>query len=263
MAQQTAQQKAEQGSADTGISQEEAQSKPGDLSPAAAAQLAADNDNIARTYSTQRATVARTIGARGFGSAPSGFMSTAENGANLAQDQAGTEAYRAAQLNTEQQRQAAIAARTALSGQNQAGASSASQEGSDSAYKQSQMGSTAGDVLGAVASLAPIAAAPFTGGATLIPGGFNRIGGNAPSSGVGGYGGKCYVAAELYGGWNSPITILLRSWIFSTRWMRPFATVYTWLGPQWARLIQRNRVARKLTRRLFDAFLIRAVRVGI
>lgn len=66
---------------------------------------------------------------------------------------------------------------------------------------------------------------------------------------------KCYVAAELYGGWLAPETVSIRNWLYRTWWMQPFCVIYGAIGQSWAAWIRRNKLARKLTKRLFDAFL--------
>lgn len=70
----------------------------------------------------------------------------------------------------------------------------------------------------------------------------------------------CYVAAELYGGWNRLETIAIRRWLFNTWQMRPFVWVYERIGPRWARWIRANRHARRMTKILFDWFLSHAQR---
>ena len=72
----------------------------------------------------------------------------------------------------------------------------------------------------------------------------------------------CWIAAELYGGWSNPRTILLRQWIFG-----PFAqswygnllsAMYLKTGQRVAGLIKRNRSLRFLLQRLFDQALKQA-----
>src|SRR5258706_1516255 len=58
-------------------------STPGSLTPAATAQLASDRDQIANTYNGIRQTAFRTMGQRGFGSAPSRFGQPGTNTADL------------------------------------------------------------------------------------------------------------------------------------------------------------------------------------
>lgn len=167
-------------------------STPGSLTPAATAQLAADRDNIARTYNGLRQNAFSTIGARGFGSAPGGIGQATVNALNVGQEGSDTGAYRNAQVNTQNQRNFATGEEGKLSGQEGSLGNQASGESTTAGYDLNKMGSTAGDILGAAAQLAPIVAAPFTGGASLLASGaggmFNRIGKTAGgSSGVGGY----------------------------------------------------------------------------
>lgn len=156
-------------------------SKPGSLTPAATAQLASDNDNIARTYGTMRQTAAATAGQRGYGSAPSGFEKTTENGISNAEAGAQTGAYRNAQENTQNERNLALSGETALSGQQTGAGLSAAGGALTGAVDQNKMGSTAGDILQG--------AAGFTGALPGIGGLFSKIGKTVGGgSSVGGYG---------------------------------------------------------------------------
>lgn len=65
----------------------------------------------------------------------------------------------------------------------------------------------------------------------------------------------CYVAAELYGGWEAPETISIRAWLARTREMQGFVRLYNAIGEAWAELIRYDSTARRLTKQLFDAFL--------
>ena len=168
---------------------------PGSLSPAATAQLASDRDQIANTYNGIRQTAFRTLGQRGMGSAPSGFAQTAENAADLGQATADTGAYRNAQVNTQNERNFATGQEGQIAtSQGQLGNQALGQS-TNAGVALNKMGSTAGDILGGVAELAPIVAAPFTGGASLLGSGifggtnpFSKMG-KSGGSGVGSYGG--------------------------------------------------------------------------
>lgn len=186
MQQQMAQQKVEQGAADKTLGTWETQGQPGQLSPAAAAQLASDNNNIARTYNGMRQQAFASMGARGFGSAPSGFDLASQNAVNQGQVNAGSEAFRNAQKNTQALQEAAVNARMGLSAQNETGTSAASQEGSDSAFKQSQQGSTLGDI-GQGVSIAAGLVNPVVGAGQAIGKAFGKLGtyGGGGASGPG------------------------------------------------------------------------------
>src|SRR6266550_932185 len=142
-------------------------SAPGSLTPAASAQLAADTDNINRTYNGIRRQQAVTLGQRGFSNAPSGFSLAAENGANQGQEQSETGAFRNAQLNTQNQRNFATGEEASLTGQQGSLGNQASGESTSAAVARNHMGSTFGETMGGIAQIAPIAATPFTGGASL------------------------------------------------------------------------------------------------
>jgi len=146
MADQAAQQKLEQAAADRTIGTFETQGQPGQLSPAAAAQLASDTDNINRTYNGMRQTAFANLGARGFGSAPSGFSLGTQNAINLEQAKAGTGAFRNAQVNTQNLLDRALQARMGLSKDNLQGTNQAANTASNSAYLQSKQGSLLGDI---------------------------------------------------------------------------------------------------------------------
>lgn len=87
--------------------------------------------------------------------------------------------------------------------------------------------------------------------------------GAASAAGVGGSAGTildiiaslCWVAAELYGGWYAPETVSIRTWLLNTWYMTPFVWLYRKFGKQWAEVIKTHRFARKITKKLFDAFL--------
>lgn len=68
----------------------------------------------------------------------------------------------------------------------------------------------------------------------------------------------CWVAAELYGGWSAPEVPLIREWLRTTFYMRPFWKFYGRYGKRWAEAIQQSRALRRATQTLFDFFLARA-----
>lgn len=164
--------------------EEMASTTPGSLSPAAIARLASDRDNISRTYNGIRQTAFRTLGQRGFGSAPSGFGLAAENGTDLGQAQNETAAYRQAQLNTENQREHAMGTAAGLTGTEGSLGNSASGESTSAAVARNKAGSTFGDVMGGIGDIAGIAF-PALGAAKTLGKTFSKIGSNG--SGVGGY----------------------------------------------------------------------------
>jgi len=85
-------------------------------------------------------------------------------------------------------------------------------------------------------------------------GGLAGMGGSLGSAGIA----KCWVAAELYGGWLAPETVAIRSWLDRTWWMLPFSLFYSAVGRRWAKWIRRDSGSRMWTKRLFDSFLRRA-----
>lgn len=69
---------------------------------------------------------------------------------------------------------------------------------------------------------------------------------------------QCYVAAELFGGWASVDTQTIRLWLSKTRYMKPFFIIYKRVSSAWANYIRRHKLARRITKKLFDHFLARA-----
>lgn len=143
-------------------------STPGSLTPAATAQFAADRDNIARTYNGLRRTAFATLGQRGMGNAPSGMSVATNNGLNLGEEGADTGAFRNAQVNTQNQRNRALSSAEGQTGTQGSLGNTASGESTNSAVALNKAGSTFGDIMGGIAEAAPIIAAPFTGGASLM-----------------------------------------------------------------------------------------------
>lgn len=185
MEQQGLSQQHEQQHADNTIGTWETQGQPGQLSPAAAAQLASDNNNIARTYNGMRQQAFASMGARGFGSAPSGFGLASQNAVNQGQANAGSEAFRNAQKNTQALQEAAVQARMGLSGQNLQGENAAANTGLTGAVDQSKMGSTLGDI-GQGVSIAAGLVNPVVGAGQAIGKAFSKLGTYGGGSG-GGY----------------------------------------------------------------------------
>ena len=172
-------------------------STPGSLTPAASAQLAADTGNIARTYNGLRQNAFATLGARGVASAPGGLSQATTNALNVGEEGADTGAFRNAQVNTQNQRNFATQQEGSLAGQQGSLGNQALAGSTNAAVDLNKAGSTAGDILGGIAAAAPIIAAPFTGGASLIPSlagssnPFSKIGSTKgqTGAGIGGYGG--------------------------------------------------------------------------
>lgn len=178
------------------IGEETASTTPGAISPAAQAQLAADTGNIDRVYSGMRATAFKTLGQRGMQNAPSGMAVAANNGLDVGQENSETGAYRNAQVQTQAQRQDAEHTAASLSGQ-QGQLGNANLNASEhAAVDRNQAGSTAGDIMGGIAAAAPIIAAPFTGGASLM-----AMAGQ-PNQKMWGNIGKPGVSASGVGGWS-------------------------------------------------------------
>jgi hypothetical protein len=89
--------------------------------------------------------------------------------------------------------------------------------------------------------------------------------GGALTAGGAAYGqalGKCFVAAELFGGWSDPRVTLLREWIFgpfSQKWWgKLLANFYSRHGQMMAAFIRHNKICRRIAQFFFDRALIRA-----
>lgn len=152
-----------------------------ELSPQAAAQLGSDTENIIRTYGGLRQNAERALGARGFGRAPSGFHSSALAGIREGQAADETSAYRRALDKSEEGRRLALGYRTGQQQfydplQRRQGASGIAGQAVESYDK---VGSLFGDIMSGIGTLAPIVAAPFTGGASLAAMPFSKLGGGS------------------------------------------------------------------------------------
>lgn len=78
-----------------------------------------------------------------------------------------------------------------------------------------------------------------------------------------GYGkSKCWIAAELYGGWFDPRTVLVRAWLdqsFKKRWYGPMIlAAYGKWGPQVAKALKTHKIWRRFFQWIFDGALVRA-----
>jgi len=86
--------------------------------------------------------------------------------------------------------------------------------------------------------------------------------GAATSAAMGGGKGKCWIAAELYGGWNDPRTIDVRRWIFNDfiqSWYGEIiCNLYEWQGERVAGWIHRWPMLRRVFLPLFNKALNKA-----
>lgn len=83
---------------------------------------------------------------------------------------------------------------------------------------------------------------------------------------TGNWGKSCWIAAELYGGWHEPRTVLVRAWLnceFCEHWYgRVVMWVYGLTGKPIAALLRRFPRLKALFRPIFDAALRRAKESG-
>ena len=86
------------------------------------------------------------------------------------------------------------------------------------------------------------------GKVTVYPAGVN----NNPG-GMGGFG--CWIAAELYGGWYEPKTILARRYVNSDRFPRLLHRLYMKYGKRVAGFMKRYEFVKPLFRPIFDIFV--------
>jgi hypothetical protein len=75
---------------------------------------------------------------------------------------------------------------------------------------------------------------------------------------------KCWIAAELFGGWEDPRTILMREWLWNDYNRTPFGALvvraYEMFGAAVARAIRKPGVLRSFFKQIFEAGLRRARR---
>lgn len=133
------------------------------LSPAAAAQLAADRDNISRTYRQNREAVYRSLADRGL-TAPSGLGQVQLNAVERGEDDALTDSYRNALGETQRLKEAALNARLGLASDAGGQAVNSGNLASTAAARRAEMGSGIGDVVGGIAN---VASAFVPGGSVL------------------------------------------------------------------------------------------------
>ena len=97
-----------------------------------------------------------------------------------------------------------------------------------------------------------------------ISGVFSGAMGAAGTALSGYYKGNCWIAAEIFGGWKNPRTILVRKWLrtdFEQHWYgRLFNRWYSANGRKTAKRIQSNRPLRWIFRKLFEYFLAQATK---
>jgi hypothetical protein len=85
----------------------------------------------------------------------------------------------------------------------------------------------------------------------------------AAGTAAGGYfTGKCWIAAELYGGWDDPRTVLVRRWVrddLPKTWLGRIAdAAYGRWGEQYAVRIKTHRIERAIMQHVFDCALMAA-----
>lgn len=123
---------------------------PGELSPLAKSQYASDTRNIVDTYGNARRVGLKSLAQRGFGNAPTGMQASVINTNDRNQGADETKAYENALQQTYGQGLEAMKARLGLVSTYDP--TKPASVASDAAYRQSQSGSTLGDVGKGVAS---------------------------------------------------------------------------------------------------------------
>lgn len=165
----------------SGIADQLMSTGAGKLSPWSSANYASNMDNIAQTYNNMRSMGFRALGQSGFGSSPGATASLFNTAArNQAADQ--TQAYRNALSDTLNQNLAGANLESGIANSAQAGSQFGSGQSVADAQARMNMGSTLGDIGAGISTLAPIVAAPFTGGASLGFGTLSKPGGGGNSS---------------------------------------------------------------------------------
>ena len=164
----------------------------GELSQFASGQLGADTENISRVYRGMREAAERAIAGRGFGRAPSGIGASERNTLNRQQAEAETDAFRRAQGLTEEGRRVALGYRSGAerfydpTSRNLAAGNLGEGTGA-AAERIGRMGSTFGDIMSGIGTIGSIAAAPFTGGTSLLGLAAKKFGkARVPTTSIGG-----------------------------------------------------------------------------
>jgi hypothetical protein len=146
--------------------------------------------------------------------------------------------------------------------------------GSEAGYNQTALGATStpitaeSSLYGTSGSQAG-SALDTQAGAAKQPGFWDTLGdsfgaalGKTAGGGNEGGGSGCWIAAELYGGWDDPRVHMVRAWIygpFSKTFYGAFlAHAYLRYGRWAAGIVRRSRVARKVAQVFFDKALRRA-----
>lgn len=163
----TSKQNDQYGSENTDVNTLEANSTPGSLSPAAQAQLAADQRKIGDTYANATSQGLKGIAQHGMGTL-TGENSSLNNSMLRGQASDDLAAHEQAQLNTHADQLAAINARSQL--QQIYNPNPAIQSQMQGALNQSRMGSTLGDIGSGLSTLATV------GKGVVGMGGLNGIG---------------------------------------------------------------------------------------
>jgi hypothetical protein len=73
--------------------------------------------------------------------------------------------------------------------------------------------------------------------------------------------GNCWIAAELYGGWYEPKTILARRYVNSDRFPKLLYNLYMKYGERVAGFIRKHKFVKPLFRPIFDIFVNRGKRI--
>jgi hypothetical protein len=217
---------------------------PNGLSDEAQSQYGSDLANIGHTYSNARQVGLRGIAQRGMAGSPTGAQSSLLASADRAQAADENSAYNMGLQETHGDLMSALNARQGLQQIYDPNAPLGTASGS--AFRQSQMGSTLGDIGAGLSGLAGLATTPID-----------------PASAAGrGLATICWVAQELWGtdDWK---THFLRSWILTkyryTVMGNIFYRLYKRFGERLAFVIRKSRMTRNVVQRLFERLLSKAL----
>jgi hypothetical protein len=131
--------------------------------------------------------------------------------------------------------------------------------------QQQEPGSLGGAILASLLGAAASAAGQTLGnqlgrlfGGGGSSGGLRLPAGVQPTFPGGGSSFPCWVAAELYGGWDAPRTIQVRRWLMESEIpsVQAFLAMYREIGQFWAEAIKHDGKLRLATKKLFDSFPI-------
>ena len=84
----------------------------------------------------------------------------------------------------------------------------------------------------------------------------NKVQSTAPRNSSGGYQG-CWIAAEIYGGWDEPKTVLARKYVNSDQFPKLLFDLYMKYGERVSTFIRKYKFIKPILKPIFDIFVER------